>query len=279
MLISNDIDVHSLPWTQLNIPFDVVEMVGPESLEFLHRITSNDLSTLPDGTIQHTLLVSDKGRIIDTAWVINRNNTILLVLSKGMAVEVMAWLNKYIIMEDIQLNNVSDRFTITIHSDSNAPLYRTQFFGIPVSFELHESTIDKLHEDSRLYECWRIENGIPASRHEMVQDYNPLELNLWNWISFTKGCYIGQEVIARLDTYNKIQRVLVLISSHQKLDEQQIITDQSGVDVGKITSVFHQETRSIGLALLRVQSAVSGTTLNVKGNDFLIHVDKVFRKQ
>jgi folate-binding protein YgfZ len=59
------------------------------------------------------------------------------------------------------------------------------------------------------FESYRIMCGIPAHPSELSLDFNPMEARLINLISFTKGCYIGQEVIARLDTYKKVQKQLV----------------------------------------------------------------------
>ncbi|MBI4308574.1 MAG: aminomethyl transferase family protein [Chloroflexi bacterium] len=59
------------------------------------------------------------------------------------------------------------------------------------------------------YEVLRIEAGIPALGAELSEDHNPLEARLLSSISFAKGCYVGQEVIARLNTYQKVQRYLV----------------------------------------------------------------------
>lgn len=58
-------------------------------------------------------------------------------------------------------------------------------------------------------EAWRIFRGLPAAGHELTEDYNPLEAGLREAVSFTKGCYVGQEVIARLNTYKKVSRCLV----------------------------------------------------------------------
>ncbi len=263
----------------MNLMFDFVEMKGAESAEFLHRITTNDLSNFTAGSIRHTLLVSDKGRIIDTVWVIHRNDALLLVVSKGMAEEVIPWLNKYIIMEEIELKDVSNRYSIQLKTDLSDQLYHTEYFGVPVTFELKESSEPNVSADDLQYEQWRIDEGIPKSHHEMVQDYNPLELNLWGWISFTKGCYIGQEVIARLDTYNKVQRTLCRISSGSIIEANKIIRDESGNNVGKITSVLREGTGSIGLAVIRSASALTCAVLDVDGTAEKIKIDRVFRKE
>ncbi|MHB8625827.1 MAG: CAF17-like 4Fe-4S cluster assembly/insertion protein YgfZ [Aggregatilineales bacterium] len=58
------------------------------------------------------------------------------------------------------------------------------------------------------YELLRIEASLPLSGHELTEDYIPLEAGLWDAISFTKGCYIGQEIIARMESRHKLARTL-----------------------------------------------------------------------
>ena len=101
---------------------------------------------------------------------------------------------------------------------------------------------------------------------------------MWNWISFTKGCYIGQEVIARLDTYNKIQRFLCKISSSNKINEQEILLDESGNEIGKITSVLESKEHFFGLAVIRKKNAILHEQLRSKDNGSIIRVEKVFQK-
>ena len=59
------------------------------------------------------------------------------------------------------------------------------------------------------FDGMRIEAMLPRLRHEMTGDYIPLETGLWDDVSFTKGCYTGQEIIARMDSRGKIARKLV----------------------------------------------------------------------
>lgn len=60
-------------------------------------------------------------------------------------------------------------------------------------------------------EAWRILSGLPLSGRELTEDRNPLEAGLDDAVSFTKGCYVGQEVVARLNTYGKVSRALVTL--------------------------------------------------------------------
>jgi len=67
------------------------------------------------------------------------------------------------------------------------------------------------------YDIKRIELGLPVFGKEMTDLTNPLECGLNQYVSFSKGCYIGQEVIARLDAYDKINKHMVGIKSDSEI--------------------------------------------------------------
>jgi len=118
------------------------------------------------------------------------------------------------------------------------------------------------------YNTYRIEQGIPIAPNEINDDYNPLEAGLIDLIDFNKGCYIGQEVIARLDTYDKVQRKLVGVkfSDQLELNNGQFILEDNGIEVGKVTSftVSPKLKSSIGLAYIRSTHSTPGTHLTLK---------------
>ncbi len=106
------------------------------------------------------------------------------------------------------------------------------------------------------YERYRIEKGI-LSVNELNDAFNPHEAGIIEDVSGTKGCYIGQEVIARLDTYDKVQRQIRKISVEGNLDISSgvQIVDESGNDAGTITSGYFVESdnKTIALAYIRKQ--------------------------
>jgi tRNA-modifying protein YgfZ len=78
--------------------------------------------------------------------------------------------------------------------------------------ELIKSSLERLGArplTGEQYEVLRVEAGIPSADRELSEEYTPLEANLEHAISVTKGCYTGQEVIARQMNYDKITRKLV----------------------------------------------------------------------
>ena len=66
---------------------------------------------------------------------------------------------------------------------------------------------------SACLEILRVEAGLPAAGRELTEEHNPWEARLQDAIALDKGCYVGQEVIARLNTYNKVARLLVRLSA------------------------------------------------------------------
>jgi len=119
------------------------------------------------------------------------------------------------------------------------------------------------------YDLYRIEQCTPVAPNELNDNYNPHEAQLLDIISFNKGCYIGQEVIARLDTYDKVQRELVEIESFTEIDsngDDILIFDKTNSDVGKVTSLISSKDnkRNIGLAYIRKDALIENNKFIAK---------------
>jgi folate-binding protein YgfZ len=81
---------------------------------------------------------------------------------------------------------------------------------------LEEAGIFQLHPE--IYDVLRVEAGLPAEGHELTDAYIPLEVNLDEAISSNKGCYTGQEIIARQVTYDKVARHMVGLRLEQAVN-------------------------------------------------------------
>ncbi len=111
------------------------------------------------------------------------------------------------------------------------------------------------------WETLRITQGRPVPEQELTDDYNPLEVGLWQTISFTKGCYIGQEAIARLKTYKGVKTYLWGIRLNAAAEPGAVIT--AGDDkVGTLTSIAETTEGYFGLGYIR--SKAGGVGLKVK---------------
>jgi aminomethyltransferase len=89
--------------------------------------------------------------------------------------------------------------------------------------------------DEPTFDYLRIEAGLPRFGRELTLDYIPLEANLWADVSFTKGCYTGQEIIARMESRGRLAKRLVRLRAAEPVTAGTAIT-ANGREVGKITS-------------------------------------------
>lgn len=114
----------------------------------------------------------------------------------------------------------------------------------------------------RVWEQLRIQQGRPMPDRELTEDYNPLEAGLWQTLSFTKGCYIGQETIARLDTYKGVKQQLWGIRLSGKVEPDEVV--RLGEDkVGVLTSITETEQGPFGLAYIRTKAGGAGLKVQV----------------
>lgn len=118
------------------------------------------------------------------------------------------------------------------------------------------------------WETLRIAQGRPMPGQELTDDDNPLEAGLWNSISFEKGCYIGQETIARLNTYQGVKKRLWGLLLENPVAVGAVITHE-GEKVGRLTSlaplINESETQTLGLGYIRTKAGGEGLTVDIEG--------------
>lgn len=115
-----------------------------------------------------------------------------------------------------------------------------------------------------VWEHLRILAGRPAPDTELTEDYNPLEAGLWQTLSFDKGCYIGQETIARLNTYKGVKQQLWGIRLTTSVTPGTAIF-KNEEKVGRLTSYTNVEGECFGLGYIRTKAG--GIGLKVKVGD------------
>jgi len=232
----------------------VLKLMGKDVLEFLQRITTNDVLKLEPFHYVSTLFTNEKGRLIDRTSLIRLEDEFFLIGSKFNDAMLTRWIDKYIITEDVEWENYTNKSLILDIIGPQAESYLTLICGKDVdeldNNKLHKVSIDDttayllkkkasngeliywlfsriensevllnylldhksvfdfamVGEDS--FDRFRVINKVLKGGKEITDQFNPHEAGLINEVSFTKGCYIGQEVISRLDTYEKVQKEL-----------------------------------------------------------------------
>lgn len=142
------------------------------------------------------------------------------------------------------------------------------------------STISKLKPQLIGLDCLetvRIETGIPVYNKDMDESTIPIEAGLWNALDFEKGCYVGQEVIARIKWRGHVNRHLMgfISNDDQKTNEgNKIIANEK--EIGKITSSTYSPTldKNISMGYIRKEYVEPGTRLSAidKNSNNIIEV-------
>lgn len=115
-----------------------------------------------------------------------------------------------------------------------------------------------------VYNALRIRSGQPAVGTELTGDYIPLELGLWDEISFNKGCYTGQEIIARMESRNKLAKMLVRLHPDQHIANGTQLF-QNKKRVGQVTSgVIAPDGEVYMMGVVRTDVAQAGGTLETE---------------
>jgi folate-binding protein YgfZ len=117
--------------------------------------------------------------------------------------------------------------------------------------------------DEKDWEQLRIQEGRPTPDRELTEDYNPLEAGLWHTISFDKGCYIGQETIARLNTYKGVKQRLWGIKLDAPVEPNTQISVE-GNKVGILTSCIETENGYLGLAYVKTKAGEAGLKVKLE---------------
>ena len=113
---------------------------------------------------------------------------------------------------------------------------------------------------SLVYNALRIRAGRPAAGRELTQDFIPLEAGLWDEVSFKKGCYTGQEIIARMESRNRLAKLMVTFLLDQMVDAPAPLY-HGGREVGTLTSsVVSPEGEIFGVGFVKFDHAEIGQT-------------------
>ena len=220
---------------------------GDDTLDLLNRLSTNEVLNLQPGQGAPTVLTTDRGRILDLIGTINIGDYTLLLTSPEGQQRVIDWLDRYTIMEDLVVEDLTADTTMlsvlgplclgplegacakrlgqlpayhavmtSIDGQEARVIHRPSgelpAYDLVISTDSSEQVWQRLVESGltpvgmEAYQAVRVEQGVPNYGQEMGELYNPLEAGLIGSIDFAKGCYIGQEVVARLETYQKVHK-------------------------------------------------------------------------
>ena len=246
----------------------VLAVSGADRAAWLQGLLTNDVDALKDGGTQYSAYLTPQGRMITDMNVAHRSDRILLDVPAPLAATLREKLNGLIFSEDAHVSDESARLSVWT-------VIRRDEFVTVIAETLPDDYAGLVEVNLDTFEVIRIERGEPRFLADMDEDTIPLEAGIEDRaISFTKGCYVGQEVIVRVTHRGggRVARKLVRWIADPSADivplpESRIFSFDK--DIGRVTSAAFSPNvnRVIGLGYVQRRFTESGTEVTVMWND------------
>jgi aminomethyltransferase len=233
-----------------------IRFSGKDAADLLHRLSTNSIKDLREGSGVATVLTTNKGRILDLVTLHRAPDTLFGLCAAGRVGAILDWIERFTFREVVTAEDwTASHRTLGLHGPHAAAVASRLFGATAAALPMHgvaavslgtapvllvrsfplagDSILMTVKAESEaelraaiqeragepivevganLLEVLRIEAGLPAPGLELTEEHNPWEARLADAISLTKGCYVGQEVVARLNTYKKVARQLVRLT-------------------------------------------------------------------
>lgn len=222
-------------------PLGIIRVSGEEAADFLQGQFSNDIKQLDGQTAQLSSYCNPKGRILASFWLYRNEDTFYLLLPGDTLAAALKRLRMYVLMSKVSLEDASEELTCiglagpdsghalqrqlgtapaqaanTLHHGGitaiRLPGDRLRYLVVGANADM-QALWQTLRETSRPvgYQAWQlldIEAGLPSVYADNVEAFVPQMLNLHaiGGVSFKKGCYPGQEIVARMHYLGKLKR-------------------------------------------------------------------------
>ncbi len=283
---------------QLRPAHGLLQLTDADRADFIHRMTTNNIAILKPGQVAVTVLTSPVARILYVFSVLQRGDTLWL-LPAGEDGEALArhLRGQIFFMDKVKVENRSGHVRrlrlmgpqagdVLTQADLPIPA-AGHFIEAESVVVIHEPRLDLpgyelvvpgaesetfterlvtagalLLDDDDAYTARRVALGRPAVGYELTEAYNPLEAGLAWTCAENKGCYTGQEIIARQVTYGKVTKTLVGLEADHALSAGASVQIE-GRAVGEITTVDPAGRRA--LAVLKRPANEAGTAVTVDG--------------
>jgi folate-binding protein YgfZ len=235
---------------------------GPDAAAYLNRMVSNDVETLATGASCDALLLTPKARIIATLRVLRRADDDFLLLTEpelGETVRDQLLRARFAAKVEIELESHASYLMLGQVGvlPAGALAISNPDYGVPCIEVIDGPEIDGETMSAETLELLRIEAGTPRFGSEIDERVLPAEAGLEEHaISFTKGCYPGQEPVARLHYRghaNRALRVLRIATEAPVAAESEILHE--GRSVGRVTSAVQREGEVVALGYVRAEVA------------------------
>lgn len=289
----------------------VLHVEGKDGQGLLQNLLTNDVDALAINQSQITGLCSPKGRLLGIFLLVRRDNGYQLILPKTMCAGLQQRLSMYILRSKVTISDISDTFSCmglssaasinslilpektyqaTECNDSviiKLPSSRPRFLFIGPAAEV-DTLVSELTEQQwqvaapSQWELLDIEAGLPMIWPETKEKFTTQQVNLdlVNGVSFKKGCYPGQEIVARLHYLGKPSRRMFQaeVQTANSVDIGAEVTTDNGNIAGHVVRVEHKDKSTL-LMLLSLKLSAINLDVFVHNNEKIIIINDAITEE
>ena len=247
--------------------WSAIEAVGPDAGKFLQNLCTGDVLKLADGQSCEAMFLDVKAHIHAYGWVSRTGaERYVVLLSSAHSDRLQTHLDRYLIREKVELKLVPPGVWTISRDVASALTVRVEAFGEGVVAALDADTPSGRLMSHEEFEQTRIALRVPLDGVDVDDRNLPQEVDRNSYaISFTKGCYLGQEPVARIDALGRVNWLLrcVRIEGAAPLPGLELTLDEK--PVGRVTSSVSIEGGALALAYVRREHSGAGSELRVDG--------------
>lgn len=243
------------------VPRDGVRVSGPDAESFLQGQLSQDIAGLTAGESRWSFLLEPTGRVDAWLRVTRRGDEFLLDVDDGFGAVVVGRLQRFLMriscaIQPVQLRMLAVRGPGSLDVDARAEVRHDPAWPGVEGLDLVATEIVRPDGVTDLaageLDRLRIRSGIPAMGREITTDVLPAELELVaRSVDFDKGCYTGQELVARIDSRGgNVPRRLRIVAIEDAVPPVGATVARGGEDSGTLSSVVETPDGGLGLALV-----------------------------
>jgi folate-binding protein YgfZ len=242
------------------------KLSGPDAMRYLNGQVTSDITRLADGAAAYAAVCTAKGRMEGDVTIARHGDDFFLDADAALRESLGARMDKFLIADDAVFEDISETWTLRHVFGAASPeapkagfvIARARFgvSGHDVWSSDSGASIPENSVDEDVVETLRLEHGIPRWGAELTTNTLPPEAgpHMLDAISYTKGCYVGQETIARLKSVGHVNRTLVFLKSDAAdFPATGAKLTQDGREVGMVTSSGFSPRLERGMALAYVQ--------------------------
>lgn len=245
----------------------VLRLHGPDTTRFLQGTLSADLASAKPGQAVVATLLTVKAKIVsELIALVRAEDTIDLLIPRDTFEAVASHLDRHIIMDDVEVSSRDEVVAAVWGEDVQTDGAQWWNCEHPVRGALVVGTAEEVRNalegraaaDAEAFTNHRVEEGIAGWGFEVRPDFFPPEVGFVGAVSYDKGCYLGQEPLARIHARGQVNRVMVKVELSAAIDAPAELSHATRDQAGSLTTVRGTH----GLAIVRRSFAKPDESLN-----------------